>query len=62
MAKCNICFRKCNIPEGKTGWCRARGNIDGKVVPLNYGVVTGLALDPIEKKPLKEHFFSFSSQ
>ncbi len=56
MAKCNICFRKCNIPGGKTGWCRARGNIDGKVVPLNYGVVTGLALDPIEKKPLKRFF------
>ena len=53
MAECRVCFRKCNIPEGGIGWCRARGNKDGAVIPLNYGAVTGLALDPIEKKPLK---------
>ncbi len=29
---------------------------NGRVVPLNYGIVTSLALDPIEKKPLKRFF------
>ena len=52
MAVCDVCFRKCDIPEGKRGWCRARGNEGGHIYPANYGVVTGLALDPIEKKPL----------
>lgn len=36
--------------------CRARGCVDGKIVDLNYGQVTGAALDPIEKKPLA-HFY-----
>lgn len=56
MAECSVCFRKCNIAPGATGWCGARGNIDGKIKPLNYGLVTGLALDPIEKKPLKRFY------
>ena len=52
MAVCNVCFRHCDIKEGGTGACKARGCRDGKVVPLNYGYFTALALDPIEKKPL----------
>ena len=34
------------------GACNARGCKDGKVISVNYGRVTALALDPIEKKPL----------
>ena len=52
MAICNVCFRHCDIPEGKTGFCGARTCRDGKVTAANYGRVTSLALDPIEKKPL----------
>ena len=52
MAYCNVCFRHCNIPEGKTGFCGARTCQDGIVTADNYGLVTSLALDPIEKKPL----------
>ena len=52
MAVCNVCFRKCDIGEGRTGYCGSRTNIGGKVIPSNYGRVTSLALDPIEKKPL----------
>ncbi len=50
---CGLCPRRCAIEEGKNGRCRARGTRDGKNVPLNYGVVSSLALDPIEKKPLR---------
>ncbi len=53
VAVCPVCPHRCHIPEGKTGKCRARGTKDGVVVPLNYGFATSLALDPIEKKPLK---------
>ena len=52
MAVCKVCFRHCNIPEGGLGFCGARTCTDGEVVAANYGRVTSLALDPIEKKPL----------
>ncbi|MDR1570968.1 MAG: radical SAM protein, partial [Clostridiales Family XIII bacterium] len=51
-SKCGICPRGCDIPEGATGFCRARANVSGRVVCKNYGLLTALALDPIEKKPL----------
>ncbi len=52
MARCAVCFRHCEIPEGKTGFCGVRGCREGRIAPLNYGCITSLALDPIEKKPL----------
>lgn len=50
---CELCFHHCALAEGQTGLCRARANRDGRIVPLNYGRLTSLALDPIEKKPLR---------
>ena len=50
---CELCFHHCQLDEGQTGFCRARGNRNGKIVSLNYGKLTALALDPIEKKPLR---------
>ena len=50
---CELCFHRCKLDEGQTGLCQARGCRDGRIVPLNYGKLTGLALDPIEKKPLR---------
>ena len=51
--QCELCFHHCELDEGQTGLCRARGCQNGKIVPLNYGKLTSLALDPIEKKPLR---------
>lgn len=53
MAKCEVCFRHCELKEGQTGFCGARICAGGKVRAANYGRVTSLALDPIEKKPLR---------
>lgn len=50
---CELCFHHCQLKEGQTGLCRARANRGGRIVPLNYGKLTALALDPIEKKPLR---------
>ena len=50
---CKLCFHHCGLSEGQTGLCRARACRDGEIVPLNYGKLTSLALDPIEKKPLR---------
>lgn len=52
MTVCKVCFRKCDIKEGGKGFCGARTCLGGQVIPSNYGKVTSLALDPIEKKPL----------
>ncbi len=56
MAVCQVCFRHCDIPEGKTGFCGARVCRSGAVVPGNYGKITSAALDPIEKKPLARFY------
>ena len=53
--KCNLCRRHCIIPKGGVGVCNVRKNINGKLYSLVYGINTGLAIDPIEKKP----FFHF---
>ena len=52
MAVCKVCFRHCNIGEGTLGFCGARICREGEVTADNYGRITSLALDPIEKKPL----------
>ncbi len=52
MAGCNVCFRHCEIQEGKLGFCGARICADGQVRAANYGRITSIALDPIEKKPI----------
>lgn len=53
---CEICPHHCAIDEGKLGFCRARTNSAGKIACENYGKLTSIALDPIEKKPLKRFF------
>ncbi|HNZ83196.1 MAG TPA: AmmeMemoRadiSam system radical SAM enzyme [Sedimentibacter sp.] len=53
---CNICPHHCNLKEGQTGLCRARKNINGQITAINYGKLTALALDPIEKKPLNRFY------
>ena len=55
-AVCSVCSRHCRLSEGMTGACQARRNISGTITPINYGVVSSLALDPIEKKPLNNFF------
>lgn len=51
--RCTLCFHHCQLAEGQIGQCRARENRNGQIVSLNYGRLTALALDPIEKKPLR---------
>lgn len=53
---CTLCFHHCVLAQGQTGVCRARGNRGGAIVPLNYGRLTALSLDPIEKKPLRRFY------
>ena len=54
--RCELCARRCFIPEGKRGFCLVRENKGNKLFSLNYGKVVALNTDPIEKKPLF-HFY-----
>ncbi|MCD5410877.1 MAG: AmmeMemoRadiSam system radical SAM enzyme [Clostridiales bacterium] len=49
---CILCPHKCLIKENETGICAVRKNIDGKLYSMNYGRLSSINLDPIEKKPL----------
>lgn len=49
---CPACPHACALVPGAHGLCRARANRDGRIVDENYGRITSLALDPVEKKPL----------
>lgn len=51
--ECGLCFRACELDEGQIGACGARKCENGKIVCMNYGRVSSLCLDPIEKKPLR---------
>lgn len=50
---CESCMHRCSLEDGQRGICRARKNENGRIICENYGMATSLALDPIEKKPLK---------
>lgn len=51
--QCLACNWYCKIEDGYTGVCGIRENIKGKLFLLAYGKpFNGLAIDPIEKKPL----------
>lgn len=49
---CEVCPHHCKLAEGQTGICKGRINLNGLIIAKNYGKVTAIALDPIEKKPL----------
>lgn len=51
-AICQLCPRYCYLSEGQVGFCGGRKAINAEVQPINYGKISSLALDPIEKKPL----------
>lgn len=53
---CLICPHRCALEEGAAGLCGARKNLGGEIKCINYGMVTSLALDPIEKKPLRRFY------
>jgi pyruvate formate lyase activating enzyme len=58
--ECYTCQWHCKIAPGKYGVCGMYRNREGILYNLNYGLVSSMAVDPIEKKPLF-HFFPGSS-
>jgi len=50
--KCNTCYRGCVLKDGEVGFCRTRVNRGGRLFTLEYGLISSLSVNPIEKKPL----------
>jgi pyruvate formate lyase activating enzyme len=55
FVRCGLCPRACLIPDGGIGYCGVRRNQGGSLFSLSYGHPVSVAIDPIEKKPLR-HF------
>ncbi|HIP58306.1 MAG TPA: AmmeMemoRadiSam system radical SAM enzyme [Archaeoglobus profundus] len=53
--KCKTCMHNCKLKPGQWGICRVRKNNNGTLKVYNYGLISSIALDPIEKKPF-HHF------
>jgi len=53
--RCNLCDRRCLIPQGDFGFCSVRRNESGRLYSLNYAKACAAHVDPIGKKPLS-HF------
>lgn len=49
---CYLCPHNCKIPQDGRGLCGVRKNIGGQLYSLNYGEISSIGVDPIEKKPL----------
>jgi pyruvate formate lyase activating enzyme len=49
--QCRLCPRGCVLNPGERGFCFGRQNVAGELVLTTYGQTSGLAVDPIEKKP-----------
>ncbi len=57
---CRLCPNECVIQPGNVGICLNRKNVNGELYTTNYGRVTSVSSDPIEKKPLY-HFYPGAS-
>jgi len=64
--QCDLCPRHCTMRDGQAGFCSVRLNTGGELELTAYGHPSGLAIDPIEKKPLNHvmpgaHVLSFGT-
>lgn len=53
--KCLLCPHECEIKQNNTGFCRVRENVDGILYTNTYNAISSIAVDPIQKKPLRRY-------
>jgi len=51
--RCGLCPHSCLLREGASGVCGARKNEGGRLRLPFHGFISSIALDPVEKKPLR---------
>jgi len=52
--QCQLCPHRCFIANHSFGKCGVRKNEEGILLALNYGKLSAIQIDPIEKKPLHQ--------
>ncbi|MGE4488783.1 MAG: AmmeMemoRadiSam system radical SAM enzyme [Kiritimatiellales bacterium] len=52
LIECELCPRHCRIPNFGNGFCFVRQRIGDELFAASYEMASGMAIDPIEKKPL----------
>ncbi len=58
IIECTVCPRRCKLKPGQVGFCQVRTHSGNSAVSVSttFGRNTGLAVDPIEKKPLFQFY------
>lgn len=52
QVQCRLCAHQCVIKNGGKGLCKTRVNQQGSLVSVLSDLVSGVQMDPVEKKPL----------
>lgn len=60
IVQCELCPKGCVIEPGRSGECRIRVNVDGRLTAVTYGYPCAVHVDPVEKKPVY-HFLPGTS-
>ena len=55
-ARCRLCPHGCLIPPNESGLCGVRINRSGTLYAAAYGLISSIALDAVEKKPLSRFY------
>ncbi len=53
--RCNLCLWRCGLRHGQRGFCQAHVNRHGTLYNLSYGIISSMAVTPIEEKPVKHY-------
>lgn len=53
--RCNLCLWRCGLRHGQRGFCQAHVNRHGTLYNLSYGIISSIAVTPIEDKPVKHY-------
>ncbi len=59
--RCKLCERRCVIENNRTGYCKTRKNINGRLYTLVYGDLSAIESRPIEIKPFYHYYPGTSS-
>ena len=53
--RCNLCLWSCKLSHGQRGFCQAHVNRHGTLYNLSYGILSSIAIDRIEDKPVRHY-------
>ena len=53
--RCGLCLWRCKLTHGQRGFCQAHVNRNGTLYNLSYGIISAMAVDRIEDKPVRHY-------